>query len=90
MSGLKLNIDKTKAIWIGSCSKSTRRLCLNYTLDWNQEPFKILGVTFTSEVFDIWDKNSNDILKKVEKIISYFPHVLMFDPLSYTWMLKSC
>ena len=70
MSGLKLNIDKTKAIWIGSCSKSTRRLCLNYNLDWNQEPFKILGVTFTSEVFDIWDKNSNDILKKVEKIIS--------------------
>ena len=58
MSGLKLNIDKTKAIWIGSCSKSTRRLCLNYNLDWNQEPFKILGVTFTSEVFDIWDKNT--------------------------------
>ena len=69
MSGLKLNIDKTKAIWIGSRNKSNRRLCKEYKLDWNQEPFKILGVTFTPEVFDIWDKNATDILKKVEYTI---------------------
>ena len=64
MSGLKLNSDKTKAIWIGSMNKSNRRLCKEYKLDWNQEPFKILGVTFTPEVFDKWDKNATDILKK--------------------------
>ena len=61
MSGLKLNIDKTKAIWIGSMNKSNLRLCKEYKLDWNQEPFKILGNTyFTPEVFDIhvWDKNA--------------------------------
>ena len=69
MSGLKLNIDKTKAIWIGSTSKSNSRLCRDYNLDWNQEPIKILGVTFTSEVFDIWDKNTNEIFKKAEKTI---------------------
>ena len=63
MSGLKLNIDKTKAIWIGATSKSNSRLCRDYNLDWNQEPIKILGVTFTSEVFDIWDKNANEIFK---------------------------
>ena len=69
MSGLKLNIDKTKAIWIGSTSKSNSRLCCDYNLDSNQEPIKILGVTFTSEVFDIWGKNANEIFKKVEKTI---------------------
>ena len=28
MSGLKINVDKTKAIWIGSMTKSNRKLCL--------------------------------------------------------------
>ena len=30
---------------------------------------QILGVTFTPEVFDIWDQNTTDILKKVENTI---------------------
>ena len=53
MSGLKLNIEKTRAIWIGSMNKSNRILCNDFKLDWNQGPFKILGVTFTTEVFNI-------------------------------------
>ena len=67
MSGLNLNIDKTKAIWIGPTSKSNSRLCRNYNLDWNQEPLKILDLIFTSEVFDIWHKNANEIFKKSGK-----------------------
>ena len=50
MSGLKINVDKTKAIWIGSMTKSNLKLCKEYELDWNQGPIKILGVTFTPEV----------------------------------------
>ena len=69
MSGLKLNIEKTKAIWIGSTNKSNIKLCHEYNLDWNQEPFKVLGVTFTTEVFDIWDKNATAVLKCVEQTI---------------------
>ena len=73
MSGFKLNIDKTKAIWIGSLNKSNRRFCREYKLDWDQEPFKILGVTFTFEVLDIWDKNATDILKQVKYPIKAWP-----------------
>ena len=51
-------------------NRSNRKLCLEYNLDWNQEPFKILGVTFTSEVFYIWDQNATDVLKKKWKILS--------------------
>ena len=69
MSGLKLNIEKTRAIWIGSMNKSNRILCNDFKLDWNQGPFKILGVTFTAQVFDIWDKNTTGIEQKVENII---------------------
>ena len=69
MSGLKINVDKTKAIWIGSMAKSNLKLCKEYKLDWDQGPVKILGVTFTPEVFNIWDQNSTEILKKVENTL---------------------
>ena len=69
MSGLKINKDKTKAIWIGSRINSTETLCREHNLDWEQGPIKILGVTFSPEVFNIWDINSQDTLAKIEKII---------------------
>ena len=65
MSGLKINIEKTRAIWIGVLST---QMCRNQRLDWSQGPFKILGVTFTTEVFDIWDINSNEILIRIENL----------------------
>ena len=46
MSGLKINVDKTRALWIGSSCGSSDKLCEEYALDWSQEPLKILGVTF--------------------------------------------
>ena len=69
MSGLKINEDKTKALWIGSMSGSDLRLCHNYNLDWEQGPIKILGVVFTPEVFNIWDFNSLETVRKMEKIL---------------------
>ena len=68
-SGLKINEDKTKALWIGSMSGSDLRLCHNYNLDWEQGPIKILGVIFTPEVFNIWDFNSLETVRKMEKIL---------------------
>ena len=69
MSGLKINVEKTRAIWIGSLSNSMRQICKNYNLDWSQGPFKILGVIFTTEVFDIWDVNINDTFTRVENVL---------------------
>ena len=68
MSGLKINIEKTRAIWIEAHSNSTAHICRNNRLDWSQDPFKILGVTFTTEVFDIWNVNSNEMLIKIENL----------------------
>lgn len=70
MSGLKINVEKTKAVWIGAMCKSNRKMCREYELDWEQQPFKILGVTFTPEVFDIWRYNSIEVLQKVDKILN--------------------
>ena len=68
-SGLRINVEKTRKICIGSMNKSDRKMCEDYKLDWNQGPFKILGVTSTPGVFVIWDQNTIDILKKVENTI---------------------
>ena len=43
----RINIDKTKAIWIGTKQFSDEQLCTDYNLDWNKGPFKVLGVTFS-------------------------------------------
>lgn len=69
MSGLKVNEDKTKALWIGEKCKSEKRMCKEYNLDWEQKPLKILGVTFTAEVFDIWNYNLDDTLHKINALI---------------------
>lgn len=68
MSGLKINIEKTRAIWIGALSNSHTRLCCDVNLDWSQDSFKVLGVNFSSNVNDIWDLNYHEVLNKVENI----------------------
>ena len=70
MSGLKINVDKTRALWIGSSCGSPETLCNEIALDWSQEPLKILGVTFSPLVFNIWDLNSVEILSKVKNILN--------------------
>ena len=67
MSGLRINEDNTKAIWIGSMPRSDLKLCHDYNLHWEQGSIKILGVTFTPEVFNIWDLNSQEVITKMEK-----------------------
>ena len=70
MSGLKINEDKTKALWIGTMCKSNKVMCKNYNLDWEQKPLKILGVTFTAEVFDIWAHNVDETMHKINSLIN--------------------
>ena len=53
MSGLKINEDKTKALWIGSMANSELKMCNDYNLDWDQNSIKILGVTFDPGILNI-------------------------------------
>ena len=70
MSGLKINVDKTRALWIGSSCGSLETQCEEFALDWSQDPFKILGVTFFPLVFNIWDLNSQEILLKINNLLN--------------------
>ena len=70
MSGLKINVDKRKALWIGSSCGSLETLCEEFALDWSQDPLNILGVTFSPLVFDTWDLNSQEILLKIKNLLN--------------------
>ena len=41
-----------------------------FNLDTEQKPLKILGVTFTGEVFDIWNHNLDKTMHKVNSLIN--------------------
>ena len=45
-------------------------MCEEYNLDLEPKPVKILGVTFTGEVFDICDHNLDGTLRKVSSLIN--------------------
>ena len=47
LSGLKINLSKTKAVWIGPRKFCGETFNHRYKLDWNQESFTILGIQFS-------------------------------------------
>lgn len=72
MSGLKINIEKTKVVWIGSQINSDSKFCEGSNLDWTKESVKILGVNFNNSVRNIWDHNKNEILHKINNILKHW------------------
>ena len=70
ISGLKINEEKTRAIWIGSLRNSTQRLCQEYRLDWNQGPFSALGITFSTSVLDIPKLNYENITNRIKNVFN--------------------
>ena len=69
-SGLKPNISKTSAIWIGSKTKSNDMLCNEYNLHWENGPFTVLGIIFTADLKDIESHNFDNGLNKIMKEVN--------------------
>ena len=68
-SGLCINVDKTKVIWIGSETNSEQIFCeeLNQCLD--NSKFTVLGVKFTKNLREITEMN---YLPKIEEMKKLF------------------
>ena len=65
-AGLKVNLDKTEAIWIGSKVNSREKILPDINLNWNQTgKFKLLGISF-----DLFapDKSAINFDQKIHKI----------------------
>jgi exonuclease III len=68
-SGLRINIDKCTATWIGSKINSNEKLCPHIPLKWSKEPFKILGIIFSTDLQKMCSLNFEKQLGKTRRII---------------------
>ena len=66
LSGLKISISKTKAIWFGKDYASTLELCPDLKLDWAKE-FTLLGMKFQNnlENMEVNFASKIEVIKKV-------------------------
>lgn len=66
-SGLKPNIEKTKAIWIGSKINSKDMLCKDTGLEWTSEAFTVLGIKYTPDLEHISISNYSNKLSEIQR-----------------------
>ena len=66
ISGLKISISKTKAIWFGSGHANTHRLCPDLTQDWDTK-FRLLGMNFTNNLEGM-ESNFEIKLEEIRKL----------------------
>ena len=57
MSGLNINLEKTKIIWFGCPRPPETKYMQQMDFEWNPELFSILGVEFSTELLNITDNN---------------------------------
>ena len=69
-SGLKPNYDKTSCIKIGSMKNSQLRYRTTYNINWSQESFGYLGITFTLDLKEIIEINYSDKINAIRTLIS--------------------
>ena len=65
ISGLKISVNKTKAIWFGANFNSREKLCPDLMLDWASE-FVLLGIDFNNNL-DNMDRNYDKKVKEIDR-----------------------
>ena len=73
-SGLKMNISKTKAVWIGSKKYSNDILCPVLMLNWSQNDFKVLGINFSINHDSMIDINFKTKVKEISSLLKSWQH----------------
>jgi hypothetical protein len=68
VSGLKLNTNKSCAIWLGSKKNSKTIYMPHLHMEWNPKQFKILGIWFTNDLTDCVKINFNEKFLEVKAL----------------------
>ena len=68
LSGLKIQVTKTKAIWFGAGWNSKENLCPDLKLDWDTE-FRLLGIDFDSSLTKM-DRNLETKIEEIRKLFN--------------------
>ena len=70
ISGLVMNYDKTKVIWIGAKRNSDTRFMPEVMFEWNPTVFRVLGVSFSTQTEDIVKLNYDHKLRDIQHLLS--------------------
>ena len=70
ISGLKINVEKTQVVWIGSEKFSNKKCCPNWNLQWGITHFSILGMIFDIDLHKITTLNFDKKIVKLKQIIN--------------------
>ena len=69
VSGFKVNVEKTCAVWLGD-NKTYNKICPELPIQWVE--FKLLGVTFCTNLDKMKDINYNSKLSDIEKLLKEY------------------
>ena len=69
LSGLKINTDKTKMVWIHKKRHSKDKLKINKNLSWGNTIFRFLGIDFSVDLCEMLDLNFKPLITKIENIL---------------------
>ena len=69
-SGLKMNTEKTKVIWIGCKRHSKDKLKVNVRLAWDEINFTLLGVKFSTNLEEMPEINYRNSILQINKIFN--------------------
>ena len=67
ISGLKISVNKTKAVWFGPNFDSASRLCPELNLEWVRN-FTLLGINFSNNLIGM-DSNFTGKIEEIEKML---------------------
>jgi exonuclease III len=70
ISGLKVNIDKTQIVWIGSMKGSDIRYMRDKNFIWDPGTFKALGIIFSTDTNRIVQLNYDNKLLSIKRILN--------------------
>lgn len=70
LSGLKMNIEKTKLIWFGALENSNMVLCREVNFEWGAKEFSSLGVNFAVNVEYIWNLNTDKKMLEIQRLLT--------------------
>ena len=68
-SGLKPNIRKTQALWVGKNAEEREPICSDLEMNWTQK-LKVLGITFSNEDAHSFEENYESKMTKIKANIS--------------------
>ena len=70
ISGLRMNYDKTKIIWIGAKRNSNTKYMQELKFEWNPTSFRVLGIMFSTNIDDIIKLNYGHKLRDVQNLLA--------------------